>query len=103
FLCQVVSEFWQQGDRAALLQEINRILTPNGRILLAERVRSQTNWLVMGPGAVNLQSAEQWRDLLREAGFIVQKEQDLQGLIHCFRADKPTPAQARQLSLNLPI
>lgn len=103
FLCQVVSEFWQQGDRAALLQEVNRILTPNGRILLAERVRSQTNWLVMGPGALSLQSADQWRDLLYEAGFIVQTEQDLQGLIHCFRADKPTPAQARQLSLNLPI
>ncbi|MBK8130999.1 MAG: hypothetical protein IPK53_19490 [bacterium] len=42
FLCQVVSEFWQQGDRAALLQEINRILAKR-RILLAERVRSQTN------------------------------------------------------------
>jgi len=102
-LHRVVSEFWQQGDRAALLEEVHRILTPNGRVLLAERVRSQTNWLVMGPSALSLQTAAAWREKLEAAGFIVVKEEDLQGLITCFRADKPTPAQARQLSLNLPL
>lgn len=102
-LHRVVSEFWQQGDRAALLQEVHRILTPNGRVLLAERVRTPTNWLVMGPSALHLQSVDDWRMLLQAAGFIIVKEVDLQGLVHCFRADKPTPAQARQLSLNLPL
>ncbi len=102
-LHRVVSEFWQEGDQMALLQEVHRILTPNGRVLLAERVRSQANWLVMGPSAFTLRPADDWRAILQKAGFIVVKEADLQGLIHCFRADKPTPAQARQLSLNLPI
>ncbi|MCB8982291.1 MAG: methyltransferase domain-containing protein [Ardenticatenaceae bacterium] len=102
-LHRVVSEFWQQGDRMALLAEVHRILTPNGRVLLAERTRSQTNWLVMGPSALNLRPADDWRELLQKAGFIIVKETDLQGLITCWRADKPTPAQARQLSLNLPL
>ena len=102
-LHRVASEFWQRGDRLALLQEIYRILTPNGRVLMAERVRSQTNWLVMGPGALQLGSLDDWRELLQEAGFTVQKEADLQGLIHCFRADKPAANQGRQLTFSLPL
>ena len=100
-LCQVVSEFWQHGDRLALLQEINRILTPNGRLLLAERTRSQTNWLVMGPAAFTLKTEQEWKQLLQQAGFIVRHTQERSGLIQCFRADKPTTAEAHQLALEL--
>jgi SAM-dependent methyltransferase len=102
-LCQILSEFWLEGDRAALLREAHRVLTPNGKLLLAERVRGQTNWLVLGPTAVRLPPADYWRDSLQEAGFMLRGEQDLHGLIHCFRADKPSAAQARQLALNLPL
>ncbi len=102
-LCQILSEFWQEGDRAALLRETHRILTSNGKLLLAERCRSQANWLVLGPTAVRLSTADDWRDSLEAAGFMIRAEQDLQGLIHCFRADKPSAAQARQLALNLPL
>ncbi|MBK8987841.1 MAG: methyltransferase domain-containing protein [Chloroflexi bacterium] len=102
-LHRVVSEFWQQGDRLALLREVYRILRPDGRLLLAERVRSANNWLVMGPGALQLSFADDWRDLLQEAGFVVRQERDLQGLVHCFRADKPTTPQAYQLAFDLPL
>jgi SAM-dependent methyltransferase len=102
-LCQIVNEFWQMGDQEALLQEVKRVLTPNGRLLLAERVRSQNNWLVLGPAALNLATADDWRGRLQKAGFAIRAERDLQGLIHCFRADKPTPGEARQLALNLPL
>lgn len=100
-VCQVASEFWQHGDRLALLQEARRILKPNGRLLLAERVRTNMNWLVMGPGAANLEPAVYWRTLLTKAGFQVRKELDLQGIVHCYRADKPVPLASRQLSLEL--
>jgi ubiquinone/menaquinone biosynthesis C-methylase UbiE len=102
-LCQVLSEFWQEGDRAALLHEVQRVMAPNGKVLLAERVRSQANWLVLGPTAVRLPTADYWRESLQTAGFMVRGERDLQGLIYCFRADKPSAAQARQLALNLPL
>jgi len=100
-LSQVLSEFWQHGDRLALLSEIYRILAPGGRLLLAERVRTQTNWLVTGPAALGLPTAGYWQNLLRQAGFRLQKERDLLGLIHCIRASKPTPAEARQLAFEL--
>ena len=100
-LSQVLSEFWQHGDRLALLKEAHRILAPDGRLLVAERVRTETNWLVMGPAALGLHGAGYWRNLLGQAGFRVQKEQQLLGLIHCIRANKPTPAEARQLAFEL--
>ncbi|MFQ5398378.1 MAG: class I SAM-dependent methyltransferase [Anaerolineae bacterium] len=101
-LCQVLSEFWQEGDRLSLLREAHRILVPNGRLLLAEPVRSQINWLVRGTTAWPLKPAARWRELLDEAGFDVSKEQSLLGLIHCFCAHKQPPAQARPLPLELP-
>lgn len=100
-VAQIVSEFWQHGDRLALLREVHRILAPDGRLLLAERVRTQTNWLVMGPAALTLHPASYWHNLLGQAGFRVQREQDLLGLIRCIRAVKPTPAEAQQMAFDL--
>lgn len=102
-LDQILSQCWQEGDRLRLLKEANRILTPNGRLLLAERVRTQTNWLVYGPGGARFQPTDYWQDLLYEAGFVIRRDQDLQGLIHCTRADKPSGSEARQLALDLPL
>jgi ubiquinone/menaquinone biosynthesis C-methylase UbiE len=98
---ETASAFWQHGDRLALLQEARRVLSRNGRLLLAERTRSRTNWLTLGPAAADLETADYWQQLLRQAGFQVQREQSLGDLITCWRADKPTPAQANQLALNL--
>ncbi len=100
-MCQIASELWQRGDQIALFREIHRVLTPNGRLLLAERTRTQTNWLVMGPMALNLKRREDWQQLLQTAGFVVRRTQDLSGIISCFRADKPSPTEAQQMTLEL--
>ena len=100
-LSQTAVELWQRGDQVVLFKEIRRILAENGRFLLAERSRSQTNWVVMGLTAVRLPATDHWRDLLIETGFNLRAEHDLRGLITCYRADKPTHTQARQLRLDL--
>lgn len=100
-LSQTAIELHQRGDQLVLFKEIRRILAQNGRFLLAERSRSQTNWVVMGLTAVNLPDADHWRDLLIEAGFRLRTEKELRGLITCYRADKPTRTEARQLRLDL--
>jgi ubiquinone/menaquinone biosynthesis C-methylase UbiE len=100
-MCETVSAFWQEGDRLALLKEARRILSKNGRLLMAERTRSRANWLTLGPAAADLETADYWHNLLRQAGFQVEREQALGDLVTCWRADKPTPAQANQLALEL--
>jgi SAM-dependent methyltransferase len=100
-LCHVAGEFWQEGDRIALLKEAYRILKPRGQLLLAESVRSQTNWLIRGLAGFDLPTADDWRKLLQQAGYRVRSEKDLRGLSYCLRAQKPTAAEAQQLSFKL--
>ncbi len=102
-LNEVLSHFWQQGDQEILLREVRRILIPGGRILVAERTRTRNNWLHLGPAALRLVHSQDWRNLLRHTGFILRREQELHGLIHCFRADKPIPIEAQQLQLGLKL
>jgi ubiquinone/menaquinone biosynthesis C-methylase UbiE len=98
---ETVSAFGQDGDQLALLQEAKRVLNRNGRLLLAERTRSRTNWLTLGPVATTLQPTGYWHHLLRQAGFQVARQHTLGDLVTCWRADKPTPSQANQLALEL--
>jgi hypothetical protein len=100
-LCQVLSEIVQQGDRLALLHELFRILKPDGHILFAEPCRTQTAWLAWGPTAVQIPTITHWRRLLTDAGFRLQREQSLNGLIHCIRAYKPVTSEAHQLAFDL--
>ena len=101
FMFQVLSEFSQEGDRVALLREVRRILKPNGRLLIAEQTASWLNWLIVGTNTAKLQPVEYWHDLLQDAGLHVSREENIQGLINCIRADKPSPYAGQQLHLDL--
>jgi len=101
FMFHVLSEFGQEGDRQTLLREVRRILKPSGRLLIAEQTTSWLNWLLVGTSTGNLQPVEYWHDLLLEGGFEVYRQENIQGLINCLRADKPSPFAGRQLSLKL--
>lgn len=101
YLPHVLSEFWLLEERDQLLREVWRILIPNGRLLLAERVRAQSNLLLAGMITRPLPPPDYWRDLLAKADFVAQREETLRGLIYCVRADKPSPTAARQLALRL--
>lgn len=96
-------EFWQQGDRDLLLREVRRILRPGGHLLLAEPARTTTQLLMVGPGALRLPSPAYWRNLLRTAGFTLNREKDVGGYYCCFRAEKPQPGTVQQLALDLGI
>jgi ubiquinone/menaquinone biosynthesis C-methylase UbiE len=102
-LCQITSELWQDGDRVTLLQEIKRVLTPDGRLYMAEKVRNQTTWLTVGPAAFSVPPTSYWRQLLRESGFNIRQEKSLGGLIRCFNVAKQTASQVQQLAFNLDL
>lgn len=101
YMNQILSEFWLPEERKRLLDEILRILTPEGRLVVAEPIRSERNLLLTAPATYSLPKAEHWRNLLQDAGFIVRREEILRGLIFCIRADKPSPTTGKQLQLQL--
>jgi len=101
FMDQILSEFQLPEERDKLLAEVFRILAPDGRLLVAERVRSRSNTLLTGPITYNLPSGEHWRNILENAGFIVRREEYLRGLVYCARADKPGLTAGVQMALEL--
>jgi SAM-dependent methyltransferase len=96
-LAEAASEFWQQGDRENLISEIYRILSPGGRLIFAERVRTTSNFLTMGFEGFDLKTADYWRDLMTQTGFRIKREESLEDLIYFIRADKPLTYEGRQL------
>jgi ubiquinone/menaquinone biosynthesis C-methylase UbiE len=99
-MSEVASEFWQMGDRQQLFNEVFRILRPRGTILLVERVRTSTNFLVIGPAALRLAREDYWEKLLSDTGFKIKKTVNPDDLVCCFRADKPEPVVEGQLPLD---
>ncbi len=97
---RTLAEIWQRGDQLCLLQEAYRILAVGGWLLLAERARSETNTLVLGPAALRLPPEKQWRALLSEAGFEIVAERTVRGLVHYWRAEKPFPSAHERLTFD---
>jgi SAM-dependent methyltransferase len=85
-LVMTVSEFSQEGDKELLLKEISRLLIPEGSLLLVERVRTLTHWLVLGPAAMRLPDAEYWRAFLSKCGYDVVKDKAHRDLAFIFIA-----------------
>lgn len=101
YMNRILSEFWLPEERDQLLQEVYRILIPEGRLLLAEPIRAQSHLLLVGLITYGLPAPDHWRETLAKAGFILRKEQTARGLIFCARADKPSPTAGKQMQLNL--
>jgi ubiquinone/menaquinone biosynthesis C-methylase UbiE len=100
-LIEVASEFIEEGDRLILLNEIWRILKPEGQMLIAERVQTPTNYLVMGLAGFGLEPASYWQNLLEKANFSPTREVLFRDLILCLHSNKPLADQPSQLMLEI--
>jgi SAM-dependent methyltransferase len=100
FLTQVLSEMSQSGDQLILLEEIKRILEPGGRVLLAERVRSESNRWVLGPLPPCVESAELVQEQLARSGLQAEPFQPLNGVLMRFCGRKTTVRQIKQLRFD---
>jgi len=98
---ETVSALWQEGDRALLLNEIQRILQPGGQLLLAERCRTLSNMLTVGPSAIRLRPASYWESLLERCDLQVAKSANIGDLMHFLKGIKPQVQGQRQLPLDL--
>lgn len=101
FLNLILSEFWLPEEQVLLLRELHRVSAANGRLLAAERVRTQSGLLMSGFFGMAYPSAAHWRRMLQLAGFEVQRELEVNGVVQCYLAQKPTDERAEQLTLGL--
>ena len=96
-----LSEYWQQGDREQLLEEIYRLMTSGGTLYLVERVRTISHWLVQGPAAARLPQASYWISMLERAGFTEISKDGYQDLVEIFRAKRAIQRDIHQPTLGI--
>ncbi len=71
-------------ERAALFQEIARVLAPGGQLILMEHSRDVWNFLAFGPGFLHFFSQHAWRKTAAKAGFGVQTELSMTPFVHVY-------------------
>ncbi len=95
---QTLVELFQPGDRATLLREIYRILTPGGRLLLVEPARSWANWWLQ-PWLAGVPFIGEWEALFNQTAFQERVEQPINALLWGFVLHKPALPAPQQLAL----
>jgi SAM-dependent methyltransferase len=60
--------------RVALFAEIQRVLSPDGRVVVAEHLRDWPNFMAFGPGFLHFHSRRTWTRAFLQAGFTVHQE-----------------------------
>lgn len=63
--------------RVQFFKEIHRVLQSGGRVLLVEHPRDFANFVAFGPGFFHFYSRTHWRNLARETGFAILREDTL--------------------------
>jgi hypothetical protein len=70
--------------RVALFDELHRVLVPDGRVIVAEHLRSLPNVLAYGPGALHFHSRRTWIRCFSHAGFALQDERPITPFVRVF-------------------
>ena len=74
FLIFAAHEIRNSGERSRFFRELQRSITPGGKLLIVEHVRDFANFAVFGPGFTHFLPGSEWLRLLSESGFVVFKE-----------------------------
>ncbi len=83
-------ELRRRPSRVALLGELRRALAPGGKIILAEHLRDDRNFLAFGPGCLHFWSAREWRGNATAAGLTVERELQITPWVKVFVLRRPT-------------
>ena len=70
--------------RGALLTELHRVLTPGGRVIIAEHLRDCANFAAFGPGFLHFLSRRTWTRSFARARFVIHTEFSITPFVHVF-------------------
>ena len=74
FLIFAAHEFRTAAARETLFTELQRVLKPNGKLIVVEHVRDLPNFIAYGPGFLHFLGRAEWLRLAGIAGFEIQHE-----------------------------
>lgn len=75
-------------ERIQFFKELNRVITPNGKVFIAEHLRDLPNFLVYNVGFFHFYGKKNWLRIFHEAGFSVQQEEKMTPFISSFKLCK---------------
>lgn len=71
-------------SRRALFSEIHRVLTPGGRVIVAEHLRDWANFVAFGPGFLHFHSRRTWRRCFAGAQLAIHAEFSITPFVRVF-------------------
>jgi SAM-dependent methyltransferase len=90
FLLLAAHELRTEPARAAFFREIDRILAPGGRIIVAEHLRDLPNAITFGHGALHFHSRRTWLRAVEAGGFEVHREFRITPFVRVFVLRRPS-------------
>jgi SAM-dependent methyltransferase len=94
FLLFTAHEIRDPGRRAEFLQEVARILTNSGQLLLVEHLRDWKNFVAYGPGFLHFYSRIEWLRVAHEAGLTIKRECPVTPFVRSFVMRKAAASEA---------
>jgi SAM-dependent methyltransferase len=88
FLLFAAHEIRVVESREGFFQELNRVLTRSGKLLLVEHARDAANFAAFGPGFFHFMSANEWHRLANLTNFRITKEQRMTPFVKVLLMEK---------------
>jgi SAM-dependent methyltransferase len=84
FLLLSAHELRTETARQRFFGELHRILSPDGRVIVAEHLRNGANFAAFGPGFLHFFSRRTWARCFRQARFVIDREFSITPFIRVF-------------------
>ena len=84
FLLLSAHELRSDSARGTFFSELHRILSADGRVIVAEHLRDVANFAAFGPGFLHFFSRRTWSRCFAQARFVIEREFSITPFIRVF-------------------
>ncbi len=84
FLLLSAHELRREAARDSLFDELQRVLSPEGRVIVAEHLRNCANFAAFGPGFLHFFSRRTWARCFARSRFAIEREFSITPFIRVF-------------------